>query len=416
MIRVQNLSKIYKVYESPTSRLKEALFGSGRKLHQEFHALSDISFEVNNGETIGIVGKNGSGKSTLLKILTGVLSSSSGQVEVEGKVSAILELGAGFNVEYSGLDNIYLNGTLQGKSKKEMDKVIDLILEFADIGDFIHQPVKTYSSGMFARLAFAVAINVNPDILIVDEALAVGDMKFQAKCFRKFEELKQQGVTILFVGHDVSSIRKFCDRTIWLHQGSLVLMGDTLSVTSEYMEFMNSEDVNTPKDLTAVEKHNEVLTDGEMNLNDVINRWGSQPNLIKSVKVVNEKGHETQIIKFGEIIRIKVRFLMPDKVDIQKLSVAISLKNTMGLDLLVYTTRDDNEVSFLNMQDSGEITFEFVNYFTNGDFILVVAIEDRSFLQPEYFDYIEGAAYLKSVSDKQLFGIIYTPVKKQLRM
>lgn len=415
MIKVQRLSKVYKVYNSPSSRLKEALFGIGRKLHKEFHALKDISFDVNKGETIGIVGKNGSGKSTLLKILTGVLSPSSGDIKVEGKVSAILELGAGFNVEYSGLENIYLNGTLQGKNKKEMDSVIDLILEFADIGDFIHQPVKTYSSGMFARLAFAVAINVSPDVLIVDEALAVGDMKFQAKCFRKFEELKEQGVTILFVGHDVSSIRKFCDRTIWLHQGALVSIGDTLSVTSEYMEFMNTDDSNTPSILDEDDQQTAIPQEYDEELVGVINRWGSQPNLIKSVKVINEKGRETQIIKYGETIRIKIRFQIPSKTNIVDMSVAISIKNTMGLDLLVFTTKDDNEISFENVDESGEITFEFVNFFTNGDFILVVAIEDRSYMQPQYYDYVEGAAYIKSVTQKQLFGIIHTPVRKQLR-
>ncbi|WP_339204592.1 ABC transporter ATP-binding protein [Paenibacillus sp. FSL K6-3182] len=416
MITVQNLSKIYKIYDSPTHRLKEVVFGNIKQLHKEFHALKDVGFEIKEGETIGIVGKNGSGKSTLLKILTGVLNHTSGNVVVNGKISAILELGAGFNVEYSGMENIYLNGTLQGKSRKEIDNILPKILEFAEIGEFIYQPVKTYSSGMFARLAFAVAINVNPDILIVDEALAVGDMKFQTKCFKKFEELKNQGVTILFVGHDVSSIRKFCDRTIWLHQGKLIAFGDTLSVTAEYMEFMNTEDESEPVNKLQIENLKIEEAEAEANIfEQIINRWGSQPNLLKSVQVINEKGRETSVIKHGETIRIKVKFKLPDIADLTNVSVALSIKNTMGLDLLVFTTKDDDEISISEVDVNGEITFEFVNFFVNGDFVLVVAIEDRSHIQPQYFDYIEGAAYIKSISDKQLFGIIHTPVRKQLR-
>lgn len=419
MIEVKNLTKIYKIYEKPSDRLKETFFPE-KKRHKQFHALQDISFKISKGETVGIIGKNGSGKSTLLKILSGVLNSTSGEIKVDGKVSAILELGAGFNLEYTGRENIYLNGTLQGKSRKEMDAKMDRILSFADIGHFIEQPVRTYSSGMFARLAFAVAINVDPDILIVDEALAVGDMKFQAKCFRKFEELRDNGVTILFVGHDVSSIRKFCDRTMWIHNGELIAFGDTLSVTAEYMEYMNSENnkdgmLIAKNTMDKVSDEDQTSTEESESLNDAINRWGSQPNLIRQVKVINEKGSTTNTIMYGETIRVVVSFVLPEKSDIDNISVAISFKNTMGLDLLVYTTHDNKSERQNFSQGLNHLIFEFINYFTEGDLILVSAIEDRSSIQPEYFDYIEGAQFLKSITESQLFGIMHTPVRNYLR-
>ena len=188
MIEIQDLTKVYKMYDKPIDRLKESLSITHKQYSKDFYALNNVSFEVQKGECIGIIGTNGSGKSTLLKIITGVLNPTLGRVSVNGKISALLELGAGFNPEYTGLENIYLNGTMMGYTREEVEKKIDDILQFADIGDFVYQPVKTYSSGMFVRLAFAVAINVNPDILIVDEALSVGDYKFQSKCYRKFEE------------------------------------------------------------------------------------------------------------------------------------------------------------------------------------------------------------------------------------
>ena len=197
-ISVNHVSKVYKLYDNPMDRLKESLGLSRKKKYKEHYALNGISFEIKKGETVGIIGTNGSGKSTILKIITGVLNPTSGSVQVDGRISALLELGAGFNMEYTGLENVYLNGTMLGFSKEEIDARLQDILDFADIGEFIHQPVKTYSSGMFVRLAFAVAINIDPEILIVDEALSVGDIFFQSKCFRKFEEFKEIAV---FVKH-----------------------------------------------------------------------------------------------------------------------------------------------------------------------------------------------------------------------
>ncbi len=240
IINVKNLTKTYKIYEKPIDRLKEVISPTHKKYSRNFDALKDISFEVKKGENIGLIGTNGAGKSTLLKIITGVLSPTSGTVEVKGKISALLELGTGFNMEYTGIENIYLNGTMMGFSKEEMDKKVDSILEFADIGEFIKQPVKTYSSGMFARLAFAVAINVEPEILIVDEALSVGDVRFQMKCMNRMKEMMDGGTTVLFVSHDINAIRRFCTRAIWINSGTMQAEGDTNRVADYYLEFLKT--------------------------------------------------------------------------------------------------------------------------------------------------------------------------------
>lgn len=236
-IKIENLSKVYKLYDKPVDRLKESFSLSKKSRHKNYYALNDVSLEVKKGEILGIVGTNGSGKSTILKIITGVLTPTSGKVRIEGKISALLELGAGFNPEYTGLQNIYLNGTMMGYSKEEIDKKIEDIVEFADIGDFINQPVKTYSSGMFARLAFAVSINVDPDILIVDEALSVGDTRFQKKCYRKMEELKKRK-TIILVTHDIGVISKFCDRVAWIERGILKEVGEPLEIAKKYTAYI----------------------------------------------------------------------------------------------------------------------------------------------------------------------------------
>lgn len=233
-IVVKNLVKQYNLYDTSADRLKEVLKIGKKKRHREFFALNGINFSVKKGETFGIIGTNGAGKSTLLKMITGVAAPTSGEIEINGKISALLELGAGFNSEYTGLENIYLNGVMMGYTREEMKDKVDTIAEFADIGDFLYQPIKTYSSGMFARLAFAVAINVMPDILIVDEALSVGDVFFQNKCYKKFEELRSQGITVLFVSHDISTVKQMCSRVLWIEKGIQQMVGDSVEVCNAY--------------------------------------------------------------------------------------------------------------------------------------------------------------------------------------
>ncbi|CAG9353831.1 polysaccharide ABC transporter ATP-binding protein [Clostridium perfringens] len=231
-IRVKDLTKKYKLYQKRSERLANA-FGKEKNI-KEFYALKGVSFEISKGECVGIIGHNGAGKSTLLKLLTGVAFPTSGEIEINGRLASMLELGSGFNPELTGIENIYFNGSLNGLTKEEIDGKLKDILEFADIGNFIEQPVKNYSSGMFARLAFAVAINVDPDILIVDEILSVGDVGFQVKCMEKFNEFKKKGKTILYVSHGLGTVKKFCDRAIWLQKGEVIDDGNSVIVVERY--------------------------------------------------------------------------------------------------------------------------------------------------------------------------------------
>jgi len=237
-IKVDNVTKVYKLYERPIDRLKETLRPGHKEYHRKFYALNNISFDVEEGQFVGIIGTNGSGKSTILKIITGVLTPTEGEVTVNGRVSALLELGAGFNMEYTGIENIYMNGTMMGYSRQEMDAKLPEILEFADIGDFVYQPCKTYSSGMFVRLAFALAINVDPEILIVDEALAVGDVFFQAKCYKKINEIRESGTTVILVTHDMGTIIKYCDKVVVLNRGKFVDEGDPGKMVDLYKKIL----------------------------------------------------------------------------------------------------------------------------------------------------------------------------------
>ncbi|MBS5932226.1 MAG: ABC transporter ATP-binding protein [Clostridiales bacterium] len=239
MIKLDHIDKVYYLYDKPSDRFKEAISITKQIFHKEHYALKDISLEIKKGDSVGIIGKNGSGKSTLLKIITGVLNPTSGNIQINGKIAALLELGAGFNPEYTGIENIYLNGIMMGYSRAEMEGKISGIVDFADIGEFIYQPVKTYSSGMFARLAFAVSINVEPEILIVDEALSVGDTRFQLKCIDKMEELKNNGTTILFVSHATEQIKRFCNKAIWLQNGIIKKCGEASQLVDIYENYMH---------------------------------------------------------------------------------------------------------------------------------------------------------------------------------
>lgn len=252
VIKVEDLSKTYKVFDSRVKKIKNLINPFSNSTYREFYALKDVSFKINKGEIVGIIGNNGAGKSTLLKILTGVAYPSSGEVEVNGRISSLLELGTGFNPELTGIENIYFNGSLMGLTTEEIDNVVDDIIKFADIGEFINQPVKHYSSGMYARLAFAVSINVNPDILIVDEILSVGDVGFQQKCMKKFEEFKRLGKTILYVSHGLETVQQYCEKAIWLENGRVVEIGPAFDVVENYFRKL-SAGVNNSNELNKKE-------------------------------------------------------------------------------------------------------------------------------------------------------------------
>ena len=330
VIQVSHLTKMYKLYDKPSDRLKEALGLTRKKLYREHYALHDVNFDIQEGECVGIIGTNGSGKSTILKIITGVLTPTEGEVKVNGRISALLELGAGFNMEYSGLENVYLNGTMIGFSKEEIDARLDDILDFADIGDFIHQPVKTYSSGMFVRLAFAVAINIDPEILVVDEALSVGDVFFQAKCYHKFEEFKKQGKTILFVSHDLSSVSKYCDRVILLNKGVKMDEGSPKQMVDLYKQLLVGQDPvkqqEEPGSLSKEEK-----SEGNFQANPNMLEYGNRMAEIIDFEVVDDRGVRSNTIEKGSSfqIRMKVRF----NEDIQEPIMAYTFKNIKGTEI-----------------------------------------------------------------------------------
>ncbi len=334
VISVQHLSKMYKLYDKPSDRLKESLGLSRKKKYREHYALHDVNFNIHEGECVGIIGVNGSGKSTILKIITGVLAPTTGEVKVNGRISALLELGAGFNMEYSGLENVYLNGTMIGFSEEEIDAKLDDILAFADIGDYIHQPVKTYSSGMFVRLAFAVAINIDPEILIVDEALSVGDVFFQAKCYHKFEEFKKQGKTILFVTHDLSSVSKYCDRVILLNKGVKLDEGSPKEMVDLYKQLLVGQEPvkqKTDGDEGLAKAAVASISHEHFQPNPNTLEYGDKQAEIVDFAIKDDKGMFTNTIEKGSTFQIlmKVRF----NEQIQEPIMAYTFKNIRGTEL-----------------------------------------------------------------------------------
>lgn len=382
-IEVQNLSKVYKLYDKPSDRLKEALSPVKKCYHKDFYALRDLNFKIKPGETVGFVGKNGSGKSTLLKLLTEVLTPTEGSLKINGKVSALLELGAGFNNEYTGMENIYLNGTIMGYSREEMDKRVDDIVKFADIGEYINQPVKTYSSGMFVRLAFAVAINVEPDILIVDEALAVGDVRFQLKCMDKFLEFKEKGITILYVSHDINSIKRFCTRAIWINEGHLEADGDVDLITDKYLDYLKmldaqSEEKDDAKDNTGNDVAKSVA-EGERDLESTV-----EIAEVVSLKIMNSRGEETEEIEHGEKVSLTLTYYVNDTT-IKNPVVGIALLRLDNLYVCgLNTLLDKVDVPWEKGYNSVTLTYDSFNL-VGGGYYFDVAVYDQTASVP--FDY-----------------------------
>ena len=361
---------MYKLYDKPSDRLKEALGLTKKKLYKEHYALRDVNFDIQEGECVGIIGTNGSGKSTILKIITGVLTPTQGEVKVDGRISALLELGAGFNMEYSGLENVYLNGTMTGFSKEEIDARLDDILEFADIGDFIHQPVKTYSSGMFVRLAFAVAINIDPEILVVDEALSVGDVFFQAKCYHKFEEFKKQGKTILFVSHDLSSVSKYCDRVILLNKGVKLDEGSPKQMVDLYKQLLVGQDPVKQQEADK-EKKAAVQSEGTGNFqaNPNMLEYGNRMAEIIHFEVLDDRGMLSNTIEKGTEfkIRMKVHF----NEDIQEPIMAYTFKNIKGTEITGTNTMFEKaQVARSGAGDECTVTFTQNMDLQGGEYLL----------------------------------------------
>lgn len=409
-IEVKDVVKIYKLYDKPRDRMKEA-FGFGRKQNHKLHyALNGVSLNIYKGETVGIIGTNGSGKSTILKIITGVLHPTSGEVIVDGRISALLELGAGFNQEYNGIENIYLNGTMMGFSEKEIDEKLPDILAFADIGDYVQQPVKTYSSGMFVRLAFAVAINIEPEILIVDEALSVGDVFFQAKCYHKFEEFKKLGKTIVFVSHDLSSVSKYCDRVFLLNRGVLLGEGKPKEMIDAYKRVLVGQ-YEEPG-----EQEERLLDDGELRqaaaggmkgaaagVNPGALEYGTGQAKITEYYVTDDRGvRTTALIKGSEFtLHMTVEFTAAVPAPI----FAFSLKNAIGTEIT--GTNSMIEKAFLESVQPGqkkEITFTQRMSLQGGEYLISLGVTGYSGDTFEVYHRLYDVLNITVVSDKNTVG------------
>lgn len=404
-IKVDRVSKVYRLYDKPVDRVKDALGLSKKKHYKEHYALNGVSFDIKKGESIGIIGTNGSGKSTILKIITGVLNPTGGEVTVNGRISALLELGAGFNMEYTGIENVYLNGTMCGFTREEVDARLKDILDFADIGDFVNQPCKTYSSGMFVRLAFAVAINIDPEILIVDEALSVGDVFFQAKCYKKFEEFKEMGKTILFVSHDLSSISKYCDRVILLNKGDKVAEGSPKEMVNLYKRFLvKQENVNAGDvaDKSAAQTSAENWK-SNYTINPNVDEYGTGAANIIDFGLIDEDGRCTNSIIKGTTFQIKskVRFFEPVANPI----FTFTFKNVQGTAVTGSNTMI--EKVDIGTAQPGEIyvaTFEQNMSLQGGEYLLSISCTGYANGEFQVYHRLYDVINVTVISDKDTVG------------
>lgn len=435
-IQITDLKKVYKLYDKPSDRLKET-FGLAKGRYKEHYALGGINMKIRQGETVGIIGTNGSGKSTLLKIITGVLSPTSGEVCANGRISALLELGAGFNQEYNGIENIYLNGTMMGFSEKEIRERVPEILKFADIGDYVHQPVKTYSSGMFVRLAFAVAINIDPEILIVDEALSVGDVFFQAKCYHKFEEFKSMGKTIVFVSHDLSSISKYCDRVFLLNKGTLLGEGSPKEMIDAYKRvlvgqyeipekeegthLLEDTQLNAAAARAAGEDASQAQDQGEHaeqpgqkdmpqsgeaaggSVNPEKLEYGTKQAEILEFYITDDQNVRTTAVIKGTsfqvhmVVRFHERLAMP--------IFAFTFKNIRGTEIT--GTNSMIEKAFLEPVEAGslkEVTFEQKMSLQGGEYLLSLGVTGYAGSEFEVYHRLYDVLNVTVVSDKNTVG------------
>ena len=440
-IRVEDVSKVYRLYNRPSERLFDALGLAGKGRFKEHRALDHVTFDVKKGETVGIIGTNGSGKSTILKIITGVLSPTSGEVEIDGRISALLELGAGFNMEYTGIENVYLNGMMMGFSREEMDARLDDILKFADIGEFVNQPCKTYSSGMFVRLAFALAINVDPEILIVDEALSVGDVFFQSKCYRRMEEIRKKGTTILMVTHDMGSIIKYCDKVVLLHKGEFIAEGPAGKVVDMYKKILAGKLDDLRAELAAEKAAEEGKTaelpdgkssaetgdrntdgtemsdfSGGMNLSHTglmrdqlaINtdrtEYGDGRAEIYDLGLLDARGNVTNLLLKGEMFTIKecIRF----HADIQAPIFTYTIKDKKGTELTGTNTMFEG-VDIKPVKNGDEYTVEFTQKMNlqGGEYLLSMSC--TGFEQGEHVVYhrLYDVTNITVISNKNTVGV-----------
>lgn len=429
-IEIKDVTKIYRLYDKPIDRLKESLNIGHKEYHKDFYALSNISFTVEKGQTIGIIGTNGSGKSTILKIITGVLTPTSGQVKVDGTISALLELGAGFNMDYTGIENIYMNGTMMGFSRKEMEAKLQDILEFADIGDFVYQPVKTYSSGMFVRLAFALAINVEPEILIVDEALSVGDVFFQSKCYRRMDEIRKNGTTIVMVTHDMGSIIKYCDKVILLNRGEFIAEGSAGKMVDMYkkilagqMEALREElaqmsDFSGDKvvlaetgggkageDPASADKTpGSSLMRNKLTVNANREEYGDGRAEIFDMGLIDERGNITNLLLKGELFTIKEKIRFNDSI--QAPIFTYTIKDKKGNDLTgTNTLFEGTDIKPVKKGDVYEVAFTQKMTLQGGEYLLSMSCTGFENGEHVVYHRLYDVVNITVISNKNTVGV-----------
>jgi len=402
-VRVEAVSKQYRIYDRPADRLKETLTRGRWKAHREFWALKDVSFEVEAGTTTGIVGPNGSGKSTLLQIITGTLEPTHGHVSLEGRVAALLELGAGFNTEFTGIENIFMNASLMGLSKSETERLLPEIASFAEIGDFIYQPLKTYSSGMYVRLAFATAIATSPQILIIDEALAVGDAVFQHRCMRRIKEMQESGTTILFVSHDPSAVRALCNRAILLNAGKMLAEGTPSDVLNRYQKIIMARQQAYEANLKPA---GEAATADELlklqsSPLSYVYRHGDRSAEVLQVELLDSALRPTQLVETGEPVTVRIVYVAHE--DLDDVVCGFLIRNRHGIH--IYGTNTELQEVPSEPVKKGElieVTFEFNCWLAPDQLSLCVAVHSSAAVS---FDWLDGCLFFRVMSARRMEGV-----------
>lgn len=411
-IRVKNISKAYKLYDSPADRLKEAMWRGRKTYHDVFWALRDVSFDVSEGTTIGVIGRNGSGKSTLLQIIAGILKPSEGDVEVDGRVAALLELGSGFDPEFTGRENVFMNASILGLTEQEINERFSEIEDFAGIGSFMDQPVKKYSSGMFVRLAFATAVNVDPDILLVDEALAVGDVVFQHRCMAKIRRFQEQGKTIFFVSHDLGAVAKLCNQAILMDSGQMLMMGKPDDVIREYYRIMWTDDENPANAVEHTNDKGDVssLISAMRPVETYDNRIGGTNAEIVSYYLSDEYGNYRDIFNGGDTVRFQIAVKCRLHVDMPITGIVV--RDLLGHELL--RTNSDISGCFINPIKGGEtviISFTFIlPNLKSGSYSLSAGIGNGTNDNHQAHDWLENLTVFIVDNKNPCFGLLDVPV------